>query len=329
MEKTEVTPQKGLYMLDTKLQDEISKNFNDDIVNKLNNVIFPVELQPIPTVPQQFGRKVVRTDQASLDGSEVLGLVGSRYKPIPHINAFGGALLSMKNAELDFTDADVQVETYQNGAMAKMEVLFPKHTTKIGDHDLAVKYVARNSYNGAWKFQSFFGWLNFVCFNTLVTGQKLAYSANRHTIKFDIDETNQKIQNAVKAIKDETVNYNNWWQKKVSDEDVVKLFRTTMVGREPTIIEQQTGAKTENTKQLDVLTKLYEQEVTHIHGGGDNGRGNAQGTLWCAFQAATAWSTHLRDALDKGKRNHILQQHRQTAVRKMITSKQWKQLEVA
>ena len=74
---------------------------------------------------------------------------------------------------------------------------------------------------------------------------------------------------------------------------------------------------------------LYDEEVAQIHGGGDNGRNGAKGSLWCAYQAATAWSTHLRDVNGKAIKPHIERSEREKQVRKMINSPQWKVLEAA
>ena len=74
---------------------------------------------------------------------------------------------------------------------------------------------------------------------------------------------------------------------------------------------------------------LYDAEVAQIHGRGDYGRNGAKGSLWCAYQSATAWSTNLGDVKANSTNNHIVKQRRQNDVRNMINSKKWKELEVA
>jgi len=303
-------------MLDTKLEE------------KLKAIDFKIDIRDIQGIPNDMGRKVVRLDNLGRQEGDPLGIVGSRYKPILHKDAFGGALLAMQKGGLDFTDAQLDIETYENGAMAKMELLLPAHNAKIGDHDLSVKFVARNSYNARWKFQSFFGWMNDVCFNTLVSGQKLAYSANRHTTHFDVKTSNMKIQNAVSAITDETKRFQHWWDKPVNDEQVAEMFKKTIVKGTITDAQANSGFSDINKKQLYILMGLYDQEVKQIHGMGDYGRNGAKGSLWCAYQSATAWSTHFGD-YDKDAKKYIVQQRRQNDVRNMINSKSWKDLEVA
>ena len=164
------------------------------LLEKLEKVNFNVDIRNIHGIPSHLGRKIVRLDNLGRQDGDPLAIVGSRYKPITHISAFKGALETMEKSGLDFTDAELKVDSYENGAMAKMELLLPKHHEKVGSHDLYLKYVARNSYNMRWKFQSFFGWMNQVCFNTLVSGQKLAYSSDRHTLNFEVDSANRKIK---------------------------------------------------------------------------------------------------------------------------------------
>ena len=183
---------------------------NDEIKAKLNDINFPVAVMEIPTIPKSMALQVKRTDT-----NTVLGICKSRYKPIKHYDAFGGALKSMAEGGLDLTDAQIKVNSYEFGAMAKMEVIMPNLTEKVGTHDLQLKYIARNSYNGMWKFQSFFGWLNTVCFNTQVSGQQLAYSSSKHTNLFDIKASNEKIYTAVEAVKGEAQSYKDWWYTKV------------------------------------------------------------------------------------------------------------------
>jgi len=304
-------------MLDTKL------------LEKLNDIDFKIDIRNINGIPSEMGRKLVRLDNLGRQDGDPLAIIGSRYKPILHKDAFGGALEAMLKGGLDFTDCELSVKSYERGAMAKMELLLPMHKAKIGDHDLSIKFVARNSYNGRWKFQSFFGWMNHVCFNTLVSGQKLAYSADRHTIHYNIDASNKKIENAVDAIRDETVTFQKWWDKKVDDDAVANMFEKTLAKSQANDNQVKYGARAVNKKQFLALMGIYDSEVAQLHGGGDTGRNNAKGSLWCAYQAATEWSTHLRDLDTSSSNKHHVQRYRQNQVRNLITSKHWKELEAA
>ena len=236
------------------------------IQEKLKVIDFPIDIQKIEGIPEAMGRKVVRLDHAP---NTPLGIVGSRYKPIPHMEAFGGALNAMKMGGLNFKNAKLDIESYENGAMAKMELMLPEHHAVVGDHNLYLKFVARNSYNAKWKFQSFFGWLNEVCFNTLVSGQKIAYTASRHTTHFNVESSNKKIQNSVNAITDETETFKKWWDKKVEDEEVSYMFERTLAKSQANEAKIIAGCPDTNKKQLYELMGLYSEEAKQIHGKGD------------------------------------------------------------
>ena len=300
-------------MLNTKLFEEEMEKIN-----------FSIDIQDIEGIPTEMGRKLVRTDTDT-----PLGIIKSKYKPILHKQAFQGALQEMKNGGLTLENAEVKIDSYENGAMAKMEVLLPEKTTQIGDHNLSLKYVARNSYNGRWKFQSFFGWLNHVCFNTLVTGQKLAYTSNRHTKSFDIDQSNKKNVNAVNAVTDETETFKKCLYTPVQDEQIKKLFETTIAKQHLSKGNKIAGINETNKKQLAILMGLYNEEVTQIHGRGDYGRNDAKGSLWCAYQSATAWSTHLSDVNKDNTKKYLVQADRQKQVADMVETSKWRELENA
>ena len=303
-------------MLNTKIEESVWK--------EMQKVNFPIDIQKIDGIPNEMGRKLVRTDVG-----RPLGIVKSKYKPILHKDAFEGALQEMVNGGLTLDNAQIEIDSYEHGAMAKMEVLLPEKQVTIGNHQLFLKYVARNSYNGRWKFQSFFGWLNEVCFNTLVTGQKLAYTSNRHTKSFDIDQSNKKIQNAITAVTDETERFKNWWDKIVYDEQIKNLFETTIAKQHLSKGSRIAGISETNKKQLAILMGLYHEEVAQIHGKGDYGRNDAKGSLWCAYQAATAWSTHLSDINKDNTKKYLIQVERQKQVSEMIETSKWKELENA
>jgi hypothetical protein len=89
------------------------------------------------------------------------------------------------------------------------------------------------------------------------------------------------------------------------------------------------GVNETNKKQLSILMGLYNEEVTQIHGKGDYGRKDAKGSLWCAYQSATAWSTHLNDIQRDDTKKYLVQVDRQKMVSELIQTNNWKELENA
>ena len=141
---------------------------------------------------------------------------------------------------------------------------------------------------------------------------------------------NGTVKNAVNAVTNATGAFKRWWDTKVEDDNVADMFTKT-IAKMPLSEGAKMVAKSEtNKKQLYILMGLYNEEVKQLHGSGDYGRRDAKGSLWCAYQASTAWSTHLSDITirEKGKQ-HIVQYQRQNEVRKMLNSKYWSELEYA
>ena len=81
---------------------------------EMEKVILPIDIREIPTIPTEMSRVLVRTDTDA-----PLGLVKSKYKPILHKDAFQGALVQMQQGGLTLKDAEVKIDSYENGAMAK------------------------------------------------------------------------------------------------------------------------------------------------------------------------------------------------------------------
>lgn len=294
----------------------------------LTPIQFPVKMVAIDGIPENKFKKVIRTDKE--EPENFLGMAGSRYKPISHEEAFLHAIDNLKKQSLDFDGAKGNLEVFGNGALAKIEVEFPAHRRTIGKDPIHVKYISRNSLNGTWRYQSFFGWLNEVCFNTLVSGEKLAYFSNRHTNRFDITAANNSISTAAKLITEpnsETLRrYQSWWHSAITDDEARDILKTSIAKSNATPDQVMDGKADQNTKQLTIIMDKFRHEATHVRGRGDYGRNGANGTLWDLFQASTSWSTHLEDVKNL-KTQPVVQQKREIEVRKMVMMHKWKKLE--
>jgi hypothetical protein len=292
----------------------------------LKEIDFDIAINPIQGIPEQMGRVVRR-----IDTNTPLGVVGLKYRPVTHKNAFGGAIEAINNSNIDTEGYTYDLRSHEYGALASLEINFPAHTARIGTHDLSAKYIARNSYNGTWKFQSFFGWMNNVCFNTMVVGRKLAYTSSRHTANFCVEESHDKMTNAIAAMNDDLPQFQSWWDRKISDLEAAEIFKTSIAKSQANDMDLMAGASNQNVKQLSILMNLYDDEVRNLHGSGDYGeRGSDRGTpgtLWSVYQAATAWATHLSDIQSPDKKKHLIKQKRQSSVAAMINSRLWKSME--
>jgi hypothetical protein len=167
-------------------------------------------------------------------------------------------------------------------------------------------------------------WRTF-CYNTLVSGDKLAYVYGRHTKNFDVNSFASKVKNAGEFISGSGLEtMRDWYDTKVTREEAVNLFTKTLAQRTDNV----TRKKVANKVMLSNLMKIFDEENRHLHGRGkyEAYGTREEGTLWSAYNAATHWSSHPENS--KGKA-HNVKVGREDKVRKMLTSREWKELEVA
>ena len=164
-------------------------------------------------------------------------------------------------------------------------------------------------------------WRGF-CYNTLVSGDKLAYVYGRHTKNFNVQGFASKIEKASEYIAGGGLQQmRNWYHTDVSRDNVINLFTHTLAKKTNNISREVEP----NKVMLSNLMKIFDEENRHLHGRG-NYEGYAtrnRGTLWSAYQAATYWSSHDKNG---GRPSHTTIGGREDKVRKMLHSPQWKQL---
>jgi hypothetical protein len=167
-------------------------------------------------------------------------------------------------------------------------------------------------------------WRTF-CYNTLVTGDKLAYVYGRHTKNFDVNAFASKVKNAGEFISGSGLDtMRDWYDTKITREEAINLFTKTLAQRTDNV----TRKKVANKVMLSNLMKIFDEENRHLHGRGSyEAYGTREeGTLWSAYNSATHWSSHPENS--KGKA-HNVKVNREDKVRKMLASREWKELEVA
>ena len=108
-----------------------------------------------------------------------------------------------------------------------------------------------------------------------------------------------------------------WYNTPVYRDQAISLFSNTLAKR----MDNVTKAQVPNKVMLSNLMKTFDEENRHIIGQGNYEKygQRTEGTLWTAYQAATAWSTHVPK-----ENTRVL---REDKVRKMMASTHWKSLE--
>jgi len=272
-------------------------------------------------VPKGIGELIRRKDT-----KQPMAVVKGKYEMqqyTPIVYDVEGAL---RQSGMDLTDATFKTNVYKNGGQLELRAKFPAEEVKIDEGDAVIpEFVFRTSHDGTWANNGMMGLWRSMCYNTLVSGDKLAYVYGRHTKGFDLPAFAAKIKNAGEYIVgDGLTKMRDWYQTKLDRTDAVFLFSRTLAKRTDNVSRENKP----NKVVLSHLMKIFDKENQHLHGNAAyESYGSRQvGSLWTAYQAATHWSTHTPNSRSKNTQN--VRVMREERVRKMLQSNIWKNSQV-
>ena len=274
-------------------------------------------------IPSEIGVGLRRTDT-----KEPIGIVSDEYFPVQYAEIVDGVEQALKQAEIDMTDATFTTNVYDRGAKLELRAKFPAHQMTMRENKDVVtpEFVFRTSHNRTWANNGMMGLWRSFCYNTLVSGDKLAYVYGRHTKNFNISGFAAKVKTAGEFISGSGLEeMKNWYDTPVKRYEAINLFTKTLAQRTDNVSKK----KVANKVMLSNLMKIFDEENRHIHGRGSY-EGYAQrdeGTLWTAYNAATYWSSHPDNK--RGSSPHNVKVTREDKVRKMLASPEWNTLAMA
>ena len=278
-------------------------------------------------IPSEIGMGLRRNDNF-----QPLAIVSEAYEPVQYLDVVTGVEAALNMSGLDMTNAEFETNVFDNGAKLELRAKFPAHSLCLevrGNTDEVIpEFCFRTSHNRTWANNGMMGLWRSKCWNTLVSGDKLAYVYGRHTKNFHIPAFAAKIKNAGEYIAgDGFGQMKEWYHTDVSRDNVINLFTHTLAKRTDNVT-RKTAA---NKVMLSNLMKIFDQEKRHLHGRALYEKYGTQtkGTLWTAYQAATCWSSHDKIVGYSGngdRPSHSTIGVREEKVRKMLHSPQWLQL---
>jgi hypothetical protein len=296
--------------------------FNHDVID------FNVEKFDLNTVegyhvPSDIGVGLRRTDNKS-----PLSIVAEAYEPVQYKPIVNNVEESIDRSGMDRTNAIFETNVFDNGARLELRAKFPAHEIQIAQGDTVIpEFVFRTSHNRTWANNGMMGLWRGFCWNTLVSGDKLAYVYGRHTKNFNVQGFASKIEKAAEYIASGGLRQmKTWYNTDVSRDNIIHLFTHTLAKKTNNVSREVEP----NKVMLSNLMKIFDEENRHLHGRGkyEKYATRNRGTLYSAYQAATYWSSH--DKNGKGSRpSHTVIGGREDKVRKMLQSPQWKQLDIA
>ena len=256
------------------------------------------------------------------DSGEPIAIVSEAYEPVQYLDLVENLEQSIAMSGIDLDGAEFQTNVIGNGEQLELTAKFNAEATTIdGRNDLVTpQFKFRTSHNRTWANNGMMGYFRSACYNTLVDRNKLAYVYGRHSKNFSVTSFASKIRAASDFIANDGMDQMKVWYNTTVDRDAaISLFSNTLAKR----MDNVTKAQVPNKVMLSNLMKTFDEENRHIIGRGhyEGYSQQTKGTLWTAYQAATAWSTHVPKA-----NTRVL---REDKVRKMLASPHWKELEVA
>ena len=253
------------------------------------------------------------------DTGQMLGIVSDSYEVVQYPDIVEQIEEALVISGIDMTDARFDTNVYNDGAQLELRARFPAHKQYLNERgdDVEPEFCFRTSQNSTWANNGMMGLWRSMCYNTLVSGDKLAYIYGRHTKNFNVPAFAAKIKGAAEYIaSDGMAEMRTWYNTPVHREQAINLFTKTLASRMDNVKRE----KVANKVMLSSLMKTFDEENRHLIGlGAYEGYSKRDvGTLWTAYQAATFWSTHVDKPSTKV--------NREDKVRKMLASDTWGQL---
>ena len=254
------------------------------------------------------------------DSKEPIAIVSESYEPVQYLDIVENLEQAISMSGIDLDGAEFQTNVIGHGEQLELTAKFNAEAATIdGRNDLVTpQFKFRTSHNRTWANNGMMGFFRAACYNTLVDGDKLAYVYGRHSKNFSVPSFASKIRAASDYVANSGINkMRGWYNTPVSRGEAIKLFSSTLAKRTDNV----TKARVPNKVMLSNLMKTFDEENRHLIGRGNYEKygERTEGTLWTAYQAATAWSTHVP------KEN--VRVIREEKVRRMMDSTHWKELE--
>ena len=294
--------------------------FNHDVLNfrveKFNLSAF----SPLPVIAERKIDPSLGVGLRRVDTKQPIAIVSEAYEPVQYLDLVENLEQSIAMSGIDLDGAEFQTNVIGNGEQLELTAKFNAEATTIdGRNDLVTpQFKFRTSHNRTWANNGMMGYFRSACYNTLVDGNKLAYVYGRHSKNFSVTSFASKIRAASDFIANDGMDQMKVWYNTTVDRDTaISLFSNTLAKR----MDNVSKAQVPNKVMLSNLMKTFDEENRHIIGRGhyEGYSQQTKGTLWTAYQAATAWSTHVPKA-----NTRVL---REDKVRKMLASPHWKELE--
>ena len=194
------------------------------------------EIQTKDGTPIESHRGIYRSDTG-----ELIGVVGTHYKVVPHSDLIAGVHEALDSAGL--TDAKRTLQVHEGGAKIHGRYTFPKHVIEpaVGDV-MELCMDLRTSHNGSWGVALDFQYNRLICTNGMVRGDRIGRNRGRHTENFSITAFLRQMQEAIDMMSKDQERFEKMVVTRVTEADAEWFFRET-IARRPREFKRTRGVK--------------------------------------------------------------------------------------
>tara|TARA_Y100000768_G_scaffold56987_1_gene38250 strand:+ start:1199 stop:2059 length:861 start_codon:yes stop_codon:yes gene_type:complete len=252
------------------------------------------------SVPPDMARACVRTDTG-----QVLGIHGSKYKPIAHKDVVDKVMQGVEKTGMFDYKTDIKV--FEGGAKMRGSVTFENLVIEPQKDDI-IKFRINffNSYDQSWAFATICDGLRLWCMNGCTTPVNASTLRFKHTTKVNIQSITDRVKTGIDFFMDSGVEYNQWAKIRLTNHSVQKFLEQTVAKT----FKRSSNSIPFNVTRTETLLEGFDRESRTL--------GN---TKWALYNALTYWSTHT-----DGERGHAIRKRREDEVAKALGSKQWQEL---
>ena len=255
--------------------------------------------------------------------------IGKTYKLVPHDQLFAAQAEKLSEGDLPTSNVTVTDRLYDGGLRAHRTIHFNDLSENIEHLQDRVVYRMDifNSVDMSWSFQIFSGAYRDLCRNTLVFGGEKAYhQKRRHTKNLSVGALISKAAMGLEFWQNNRDQMQLWRGRAMNSQQFAALLADTICKKNDAAAEAGQGDGL-NRRLMNYLLHRFEEEEREL------GR-----TMWAGYNALTHWSTHLDTEWtdDDGKtwktgrkdaRPHYVARSRSDAVRTVIESDRWREME--
>ena len=278
---------------------DIQTRNNERILNDLGdygNAEFTVSKVPLwRTTPEwaESNYSMINSHVALVrdDNDEVLSIVGSKYKPVTHQEAFDTAENVIMRSDLNLNGINRHTEVSHNGARAYSTWTLPEHRVTLRkDDDVALQISARNSYDGSWSFVVEVGGYRFICLNMQVFANNFAIHKSKHTQGLNLDRIASRLSDAIMFYDQETELWREMVDTRINDNEAMGVL-AHLANSKPAQAHLKSGMTPSSILfEPDVIRNKTLYNLYSLYW--FQNKRKLEKTAWALYNSMTEWATH-------------------------------------